>query len=52
MRRALTEGFQLAFLGAAGFAVVAAVFAFVVTPRIRATADGQAVVGEPAVDAT
>jgi EmrB/QacA subfamily drug resistance transporter len=49
---ALTEGFQLAFLGGAGFAVVAAVFAFVVTPRIRATADGTAVMVEPAVDAT
>ncbi len=49
---ALTEGFQLAFLGGAGFAVVAAVFAFVATPRIRATADGKAVVAEPAVDAT
>ena len=49
---ALTEGFQLAFLGAAGFAVVAAVFAVLVTPRIRATADGRAVVVEPAVDAT
>ena len=49
---ALTEGFQLAFLGGAGFAVVAAVFAFALTPRIRATADGEAVVAEPAVDAT
>jgi MFS family permease len=50
--QALTEGFQLAFLGAAGFAVVAVIFAVVVTPRIRATPDGKAVVAETAVDAT
>ena len=49
---ALTEGFQLAFLGAAGFGMLATVIAVVLTPRVRATPEGQAVVAEPAVDAT
>ena len=32
---ALTEGFQLAFLGAAGFGMLAFVIALVLTPRVR-----------------
>ncbi len=49
---ALTEGFQLAFLGAAGFGLLATVIAVVLTPRVRATPEREAVVAEPAVDAT
>ena len=49
---ALTEGFQLAFLGAAGFGLLAGVVAIVLTPRLKATADGQPVVVEPVVDST
>ena len=50
---ALTEGFQLAFLGAAGFARGGHRDSpCSLTPRIGATPDGQAVVAEPAVDAT
>ena len=49
---ALTEGFQLAFLGAAGFGLLATVIAVLLTPRVRATHDGQPVVVEPAVDAS
>jgi EmrB/QacA subfamily drug resistance transporter len=43
---ALTEGFQLAFLGAAGFGVLAAVIAVWLTPRVRATPEGQPIVVE------
>ncbi len=50
--QALTEGFQLAFLGAAGFGLVATVIAVVLTPRMRATPEGEAIVAEPVVDAS
>jgi MFS family permease len=43
---ALTEGFQLAFLGAAGFGLLATVVALWLTPRLRATPEGQPVVVE------
>jgi MFS family permease len=50
--QALTEGFQLAFLGAAGFGLLAFIVGAWLTPRVRATPEGQPVVGEPATDAT
>jgi EmrB/QacA subfamily drug resistance transporter len=46
---ALTEGFQLAFLGTAGFALVALALAAALMPSVRATPEGQPA---PAVDAT
>ena len=49
---ALVEGFQLAFLGAAGFGVLATVIAVLLTPRVRATREGEPVVAEPVVDPT
>ena len=49
---ALTEGFQLAFLGAAGFGLLATVIAVILTPRVRATPEGEPVVAEPIVDTT
>jgi sugar phosphate permease len=49
---ALTEGFQLAFLGAAGFGLLATVIAVWLTPRLHATPEGQPVVVEPVSDAT
>jgi EmrB/QacA subfamily drug resistance transporter len=50
--RALTEGFQVAFLGTAGFALLALVIAAALMPGIRATPEGRPAPAEAAVDAS
>jgi EmrB/QacA subfamily drug resistance transporter len=50
--RALTEGFQVAFLGTAGFALLALVIAAALMPGIRATPEGRPAPADAAVDAS